>query len=242
MALVRGRVAATTPGADPDKLPYPENVEPGKPGTYFAKPDETCHKIAKMFGVDLDLLVQINKKRYPTLLSSSKLKKDTCIELPPPDMRWILTKQISKTKPEGKKKRIYSVQVCVLGSGRSHLCLGAFFCPCPPHTTRLERWGREAHGVLKSAVCACLWHEHRISSRRTRCTTISRASAFRSTRSCLTSTVRTRSFARCTPTRPCMGQPPPPTTLTGSRSSTQPSSCASSQTPTLPRYPAPVAH
>ena len=75
-------------------------------------------QIAKMFGVDLDLLVQINKKRYPTLLSSSKLKKDTCIELPPPDMRWILTKQISKMKPEGKKKRVYSVQVvpiCVLG-------------------------------------------------------------------------------------------------------------------------------
>lgn len=71
-----------------------------------------------MFGVDLDLLVQINKKRYPTLLSSSKLKKDTCIELPPPDMRWILTKQISKMKPEGKKKRVYSVQVvpnCLLG-------------------------------------------------------------------------------------------------------------------------------
>ncbi len=38
-------MAATTPGAEPDKLPYPENVEPGKPGAYFAKPDETCHKV-----------------------------------------------------------------------------------------------------------------------------------------------------------------------------------------------------
>ena len=85
-------------------------------------------QIAKMFGVDLDLLVQINKKRYPTLLSSSKLKKDTCIELPPPDMRWILTKQISKMKPEGKKKRVYSVQVvpicCLLGAYSV-----PFFCP-----------------------------------------------------------------------------------------------------------------
>ena len=134
-ACTVGRVAATTPGA----VPYPENSEPGKPGIYWAKADETCQKvghwwpdkltavyahfltflhrlfdmrqIAKMFGVDAMQLVQINKVRYPMLLSQSKLKKDTEIHLPPPDMRWILTKQISKTKPEGKKKRIYSVQV-----------------------------------------------------------------------------------------------------------------------------------
>jgi hypothetical protein len=69
------------------------------------------NQIAKMFGVDLQELVQINKKTYPTLMMNSKLKKDTTIFLPAPEVRWILTKQIAKNKPEGKKKRVYSVQV-----------------------------------------------------------------------------------------------------------------------------------
>ena len=63
-----------------------------------------------MFGFEPGQLVDINKKDYPALMMSSKLKKDTRIKLPPPDMRWILTKQISKHKPEGKKKRVYTVQ------------------------------------------------------------------------------------------------------------------------------------
>ena len=103
-----------------------------------------------MFGVDLDLLVQINKKRYPTLLSSSKLKKDTCIELPPPDMRWILTKQISKNKPEGKKKRVYSVQVVLFAPCRGRLLsTGA-----RARRSHARTWGVR-RGVSGCCVCAC---------------------------------------------------------------------------------------
>ena len=118
-------MSATTPFTALD--PYPET------GMYWAKPDETCQKvrlcqlpllhcaasdvargqIAKTFGVDLQQLVQINKARYPTLLSNSKLKKDTTIVLPPPEMRWILTMRTAKVKPEGKKKSVYTVQVRV---------------------------------------------------------------------------------------------------------------------------------
>lgn len=63
-----------------------------------------------MFGFEVQQLVDLNKSRYPALMSNSKLKKDTTIILPAPDMRWILTKQVSKRKPEGKKKRVYTVQ------------------------------------------------------------------------------------------------------------------------------------
>jgi len=113
------------------QAPYLEMAEPGKPvvaarvaavaapngsllpsdGVYWAKSDETCHKIGKMFGVEPHVLVELNRERYGTaLLSSSKLKKDTSIVLPQPEIRWILTKQFAKFKPEGKKKHKYSVQ------------------------------------------------------------------------------------------------------------------------------------
>ena len=42
-------------------------------------------QISKMFGLDLQQLVEINKKRYPMLTSGAKLKKDTLIVLPPPE-------------------------------------------------------------------------------------------------------------------------------------------------------------
>ena len=80
-------------------------------GMSWRQCNNMCEQIAKMFNVDLEILVTINKSRWPALLSVSKLKKDTMIELPPCEVRWILTKQIGKNKPEGKKKRVYSVQV-----------------------------------------------------------------------------------------------------------------------------------
>jgi hypothetical protein len=42
-------------------------------------------------------------------------------------------------------------EASLLGSGRSHLSLGGFFCPVLGTQARLVRWCREAYGVLKSA-------------------------------------------------------------------------------------------
>ena len=81
--------------------------------TLFAADDDArvrVPQISKMFGLDLQQLVEINKKRYPMLTSGAKLKKDTLIVLPPPEWHWILTKRIEKRKPEGKKKHVYTVQ------------------------------------------------------------------------------------------------------------------------------------
>ena len=61
--------------------------------TLFAADDDArvrVPQISKMFGLDLQQLVEINKKRYPMLTSGAKLKKDTLIVLPPPEWHWIL--------------------------------------------------------------------------------------------------------------------------------------------------------
>ncbi|EKX32490.1 hypothetical protein GUITHDRAFT_148603, partial [Guillardia theta CCMP2712] len=83
--------------------PYP----PG--GEYLAKADETPTKIAKMFGVDPFRLVKLNQGRYPDLISTSKLRSNTLITLPQKDWRWMLTRVLSKSKNE-KKKKVYTVQ------------------------------------------------------------------------------------------------------------------------------------
>jgi len=66
-----------------------------------------------MFGVEPHILVDSNRLKHPSLMASSKLEKNTQIELPIPDYRWILTKQIAKDNPEGKgkKKHNYTVEV-----------------------------------------------------------------------------------------------------------------------------------
>ena len=129
---------ATPPPLPPQPYPMPIDPYTGF-GIYVAKADETCQRvggrvggaarvrereratahltgapaqIGKQLGFDADELVAINKSKFfggPPLLLNSKLKKGTEIWLPKPDLRWILTKQISRHKPEGKKKRVYTV-------------------------------------------------------------------------------------------------------------------------------------
>lgn len=102
--IVAARVSDSMPGV----WVVPES------GQYVAKADETPAKIAHSFGVSLERLVRLNQARYPTLLSMSKLKGGTVIDLPPRDLRWMLTRQISKMK-DGKKKK-YTVQDVEVGA------------------------------------------------------------------------------------------------------------------------------
>jgi hypothetical protein len=97
--IVAARVSITTSG----KHAYPAD------GYYFAREDETPNKIAKMFGVDVEKLVKINKVHYEELLTSSKLKGGTRITLPVPNFRWMLTEQLGKGVKTEKKKR-YTVR------------------------------------------------------------------------------------------------------------------------------------
>ena len=54
---------------------------------YVAKEDETPRMIAKMFGLDLQCLVKLNKGQYPTLTANSRLRKSTQLRLPNPGDR-----------------------------------------------------------------------------------------------------------------------------------------------------------
>ena len=51
---------------------------------YEAKEDETPRIIAKLFGVDLQSLVKLNKLQYPTLTANARLRKGTPLRLPKP--------------------------------------------------------------------------------------------------------------------------------------------------------------
>ncbi len=93
--IVAARVSISTSG----KKGYPLE------GFYIAAEDETPNKIGKMFGVDVERLVRINQNDYPDLLSTSKLKRGTRINLPPPNYRWMLTEQLGKGVKVEKKKR-----------------------------------------------------------------------------------------------------------------------------------------
>ena len=54
---------------------------------YVAKEDDTPRIIAKMFGLDLQCLVKLNKGQYPTLTANSRLRKATQLRLPNPGDR-----------------------------------------------------------------------------------------------------------------------------------------------------------
>jgi len=53
-------------------------------GTYTAKEDETPRVVAKIFGLDLQSVIKLNKQQYPTLTANARLRKGTQLRLPKP--------------------------------------------------------------------------------------------------------------------------------------------------------------
>jgi hypothetical protein len=81
------KVAVAVP-TDKDSVPVPVAERPfPADACYVAKEDETPRMIAKMFGLDLQCLVKLNKGQYPTLTANSRLRKSTQLRLPNPGDR-----------------------------------------------------------------------------------------------------------------------------------------------------------
>ena len=313
-----GRVSATTPLAGPDTLPYPENVEPGKPGIYLAKPDETCHKVALVPRLSdaAACCASPNVPLCPRLrLPMSAVRahvRRRAHRAPSAPAHWLPSHargpQRSAAVPRAHRRRPYActrVGICkrscastqvtwrrgplraadsqdvwcgprslgadqqetlpdaalVLETQKRHVHrASAARHALDPHETDFQEQtrGQEEARLLgpgrplcpppgafavhrsesKAVACTDVWRaawcewvlcvrvrDGRISSRRTRHTTTSKASASRTTHSYLTPTGHTRLCAHCTPTRPCTAPPSPRTTRTGSPNSIPPSSC-----------------
>uniref|UniRef100_A0A7S0I3D4 LysM domain-containing protein n=1 Tax=Hanusia phi TaxID=3032 RepID=A0A7S0I3D4_9CRYP len=74
-------------------------------GVYICKEDDKCCDIAKLFGVDLDLLVEKNKKTYKALTKTVRLKEGTMLQLPlPGEVKKVAADATESKKPVKKSK------------------------------------------------------------------------------------------------------------------------------------------
>ena len=80
---------------------------------YEAKEDETPRIIAKLFGVDLQSLVKLNKLQYPTLTANARLRKViSLLALPVQKTRKASTLSTNSQRASPKGHAAASAKVC----------------------------------------------------------------------------------------------------------------------------------
>ena len=95
MSEVKAAAEASRPLPQAER-PFPDDAR------YEAQEDETPRMIAKMFGLDLQLLVKLNKQQYAHLTSNARFRKGTMVLLPKPgDVEVFIPSKKLEQKGEG---------------------------------------------------------------------------------------------------------------------------------------------
>ena len=89
-ALAEATLASTAPqGEHAEHVPPNQPSTPSVPAEYRTETDgEHVAHIASRWHLDLDLLVEMNRRRHDGINHKARLKKGTCLKLPRPGERW----------------------------------------------------------------------------------------------------------------------------------------------------------